>query len=182
METTTVVLTVVKWLLIGVTILVNGTLAWKILRKKSLQTIFNLGMCFYFIFTGSFFPIMVYQYGGLLNDMMVHPDAPSPERCQIFYICRIVTLQVMKVFLLNLMFRYIIIKFSHYSLGLSNSFSGRGTNHWILRVSYFAILLSFIIAGSVNHIVKSYKEEMMEHIVKGRICLLLRFLARNNAF
>ena len=175
MENTTLVLTVVKWLLIGVTILVNGALAWKILKKKSLHTLFNLAMCFYFIFTGTFFPIMVYQYGGLLTDMMDHPDKASPERCQIIYICRMVSLQAMKVFLLNLGFRYIIIKFSHYGLGLSNSFSDRGINHWILRVSYFAILLSYTIAGSVNHIVKSYKEEMMENIVKGRICLLLRF-------
>ena len=182
MESITLILTVVKWLLICLTILMNSTLAWRILRKKSLHTLFNLSMCFYFIFTGIFFPIMIYNYGGLLNDMMIHPDVPSPERCQIIHICRAVSLQAMKVFLLNLGFRYIIIKFSHYGLGLSNSFSDRGTNHWILRVSYFTILLSYTIAGSINHIVKSYEEEMMEHIVKGRICLLLRFLAMKSAF
>ena len=181
MENVILLIKIVKWLLIFVTISTNSTLAWRILRKESLHSLFNLSMCFYFIFIGSIFPIMINEYGDLLTDMIMHPDVPNPQRCQIIYVCRMMSLQGFKVFMMNLMFRSIIIQFSHYGIGLSNSFSNGGTKHWILRVSYFAILLSFVSMGSGNVIVKSYKEEMMEHIVKGRICLLLRFVIRKSS-
>ena len=153
----------------------NGMLVWKILRRKSLHTLFNLSMCFFFSFTGTIFPFMINEYADLLTDMIRHPDVPQPARCQIIYICRMVTLQVIKVFLMNVTFRYIIVRFCHYGLGLSNSFSTGGTQHWVLRVSYITVLLAFVIKAMVNNVVTTYKQGM-ESFVKGRICLLLRLV------
>ena len=164
-----------KWFLIFLTILVNGMLVWKILRRQSLHTLFNLSLCFFFSFAGTIFPFMINEYGALLSDMVRHPNVPQPERCQIIYICRILGLQVMKVFLLNVVFRYIIVSFCHYGLGLSNSFSTGGTRHWILRVSYTTVLMAFVVKCMMKCLVTIYKQGM-QVFVQGRICLLLRLV------
>ena len=72
--------------------------------------------------------------------------------------------------------RYIIIQFSYYGLGLSNSFSHGGTRHWLLRVTYFIILFTYMGVASFNHCIKSYRVDLLENVVKGRICLLMRFV------
>ena len=176
METLVLVTNIVKWVLISVTVLTNSTLVWKILRRRSLYTLFNLGWCLFFFIAGSCFPFIINEYINLLNDMLFHPDTPSPGRCYTLYNYRMLTLQITKVFFLNLGFRYIIVRFSHYGLGLSNSFSMGGMKHWVLRFTYFTLLLTYIGIACFNNVVKSYKEEMMKNVVKGRICLLLRFV------
>ena len=70
--------------------------------------------------------------------------------------------------------RYIIIKYSHYSLGLSHSFSQRGNNKWILKVSYFIFLFTYMSSSLIPNFIKSYREGYLDNFVKGRICLLKR--------
>ena len=94
----------------------------------------------------------------------------------MLFLYRMVIGQSFKVFFLNLIYRYIIIRFSHYGLGLSHSFSQGGTKHRVLKFTYFTFLFSYVGIAAFNNCIKSYKEEMMENIVKGRICLLLRFV------
>ena len=174
MENIILLINILKWLLICMTICPCGMLVWKILRRKNLHTLFNLSMCFFFILTGSIFPVVINEYAGLLNGLILHPDVPSPERCHVLHVCRMVVMQGGKVFNFNLWFRYIIIQFSHYGLGLSHSFSSGGTKQWTLKFTYFTLLLFYTGAACFNNIIKTYDVGMMKHIVKGRICLLLR--------
>ena len=96
-----------KWILICATVLSCSTLLWKILKRKTLHTIFNLGMCFFFFITGSIFPFLINEYISLLNETIIHPDIPSPERCHKLFLYRMLIGQGFKVFLLNLIYRYI---------------------------------------------------------------------------
>ena len=162
--------------LISMTIFSTSTLVWRILKRKALHTLFNLGWCFFFIITGTISPFIFNEYFGLLNDMILHPDQTYPERCQALYLYRMLSIQATKVILLNLIFRYIIIQFSHYGLGLSYSFANAGIKHWVLRFTYFTLLFTYVGVSSFNVVFKSYQVEMMEKIVKGRICLLMRFV------
>ena len=163
-----------KWILICVTVISCSTLLWKILRRKSLHSLFNLGMCFFFFITGIIFPFLITEYTSLLNEMIISPAFPSPNSCHRLYLYRMLIGQGLKVFFLNLIYRYIIIRFSHYGMGLSHSFSHGGTKQKVLKITYFTFLSSYITVGLFNAYIKSYREEMMENIVKGRICLLLR--------
>ena len=163
-----------KWILICVTVISCSTLLWKILRRKSLHSLFNLGMCFFFFLTGTIFPFLVTEYANLLNKMIKQEAFPSPDSCHRLYLYRMLIGQGMKVFFLNLIYRYIIIRFSHYGMGLSHSFSHGGTKHRVLKFTYFTFLLTYTAVGFFNACIKSYREEMMENIVKGRICMFLR--------
>ena len=143
-----------------------GTLVWKIISRKSLNTLFNLGMCFFFFFPGSVFPFMIDEYANFLKEMIKQPDSPNPERCCILYLYRVLINQAMKVFIMNFLFRYIIIKFSHYGLGLSNSFSNGGRRPWFFKSTYFIFLLTYMGVSFFNLHIKSYKTSLMENIVK----------------
>jgi hypothetical protein len=71
--------------------------------------------------------------------------------------------------------RYIIIQFTHYGLGLSNGFSKGGTKNWILKVTYFMFLFTYMSFVLLPQLIKSYKGDLLEESVKGRMCLLKRF-------
>ena len=163
-----------KWILICITVVPCITLLWKILRRKNLHTLFNLGMCLFFFIIVIIFPFLITEYTNLLKGMIEHSDIPSPESCHMLYLYRMLINQAIKVVLLNLVFRYIIIRFSHYGMGLSHSFSHGGTKHRVLKFTYFTFLLTYTAVGFFNACIKSYREEMMENIVKGRICMFLR--------
>ena len=163
-----------KWILICVTVISCSTLLWKILRRKSLHSLFNLGMCFFFFLTGTIFPFLVTEYANLLSKMIKQEAFPSPDSCHRLYLYRMLIGQGMKVFFLNLIYRYIIIRFSHYGQGLSHSISHGGTNHRVLKITYFTFLLSYMVISFLPRCLKSFKGDGMERIVKGRICLLLR--------
>ena len=105
------------------------------------------------------------------QDMIFHPDSSIPGRCQAIYLYRLAILQATKVPFLNLLFRYIVIEFSHYGLGLSKSFSRTGMTHWVFRFIYFTGLFFYAGSAFTNHALKSFQG--MEKTVKGRICLLL---------
>ena len=163
-----------KWILICITVVPCITLLWKILRRKNLHTLFNLGMCLFFFIIVIIFPFLITEYTNLLKGMIEHSDIPSPESCHMLYLYRMLINQAIKVFLLNLIFRYIIIRFSHYGQGLSHSFSHGGTNQRVLKITYFTFLLSYMVISFLPRCLKSFKGDGMERIVKGRICLLLR--------
>ena len=96
---------IVKWVLIALNVLVNNTLMWKILRRKSLHTIFNLGMCFFFFWSGFITPCMINDYGNLLQEMMVDPDTTHPDICLRIFQCRILLHQAMKIIFISIIFR-----------------------------------------------------------------------------
>ena len=176
MEHQLILTSILKWVLISLTGFSTSSLVWRILKRKSLHTVFNLGWCFYFLIAGSVFPFMINEYISLLQEMILDPISPRPHRCQALYWSRVVAIQVSKVLFLNLCFRYVIIKFSHYSQGLSNSFSRAGIKDWMLSFTYFTSLFGLASAATINMVFKSSNVSKMEHIVKGRICLLLRFV------
>ena len=163
-----------KWVLICLTSYSTSSLVWRILKRKSLHSVFNLGWCFYFVLTGSIFPFLMMEYASLLHHMILHPHASSPGICEAIYLCRVVFFQGLKVPFLNLVFRYTIIEFSHYGLGLHKSFSRTGMRHWSFRTIYFTSLLFYAGSSFTNNALISYQG--MEKTVKGRICLLLRFV------
>ena len=133
-----------KWILICITVISCCTLLWKISRRKSLHSLFNLGMCFFFFLTGTIFPFLITEYTNLLNNIIEAQAFPSPDNCHRLYLYRMLIVQGMKIFILNLVYRYIIIRFSHYGMGLSHSFLLGGTKHKLLKLTYFTFLLSYI--------------------------------------
>ena len=100
-----VVINLLNWILIIVNVLANNTLVWKIWRRKNLHTVFNLGMCFFFFWGGVFAPVMIYDYGTLLQEMIHDPETTHPDICHRIYLCRIMILQAPKVILVNIIFR-----------------------------------------------------------------------------
>ena len=164
----------IKWVLICLTCYSTSSLAWRILKRGSLHTVFNLGWCFYFVLTCCIFPFLMLEYFSLFHDMILHNHSSNPGPCKALYLCRMALGQGIKVPFLNLVFRYTIVEFSHYGLGLHKSFSRTGMRHWSFRAIYFTGLLFYTGLSFANHYVKSYQG--MEKIVKGRICLLLRFV------
>jgi hypothetical protein len=83
----------------------NNTLAWKIWRRKNIHTIFNLSMCFYFFFVGSIFPLLINDYGNLLEQKITEPDTIHPAICHRILLYRVFIIQGTKVFILNILFR-----------------------------------------------------------------------------
>ena len=98
-------LNVFKWILIFLTVMSNSTLAWKILQRKQLHTIFNLGMCFFFFICGSIFPLVLNEYGSLLTKVIQQPEVASPNNCHRLLLYRVIAIQALKVFILNMIFR-----------------------------------------------------------------------------
>ena len=99
------VVDVLKWILILTTVVSNNTLVWKIWTRKNLHTIFNLSMCFFFLWVGFFAPFLFYEYGNLLVEMINHPETSCPEICQKIVLLKFVNLQSFKVFITNIGFR-----------------------------------------------------------------------------
>ena len=95
-----------KGILIFLTVMSNNTLAWKILQRKQLHTIFNLGMCFFFFLCGSIFPMVINEYGSLLSKMIQQPEVASPYNCHRLLLYRVLAVQSVKVFILNIICRY----------------------------------------------------------------------------
>ena len=94
-----------KWMLILATVASNNTLVWKIWKRKSLHTIFNLSFCFYFFWSGMFGPFLFYEYGNLLDEMIKHPDTSCPTLCHRVLVYRILICQALKVFIINILYR-----------------------------------------------------------------------------
>ena len=99
-----VVINLLNWILIIVNVLANNTLVWKIWRRKNLHTVFNLGMCFFFFWGGVFAPVMIYDYGTLLQEMIHDPETSHPDICHRIVFFRILILQAHKVILVNIIF------------------------------------------------------------------------------
>ena len=70
-------------------------------------------------------------------------------------------------------FRYIIVKFSHYGIGLSHSFS-RGGNR-IQKISYFVLLFSLISTSLIPYMIKTFSAQFPDAFVKARLCVLQRY-------
>ena len=83
----------------------NNTLVWKIWRRKELHTIFNLGMCFIFLWAGIFAPLTINEYGNLLENMLKNPDKACPDICHRLLLNRFFLIQASKVTLFNIMLR-----------------------------------------------------------------------------
>ena len=88
--------TVLKWLLICLTCISTSSLVWRILRRKSIHTIFNLGWCFYFIIAGVIYPFMITEYITLIQHMILHTSNPSPASCQALFLFRSLAIQISK--------------------------------------------------------------------------------------
>ena len=100
-----VTINLLKWILIIANILANSTLVWKIWRRKNLHTVFNLGMCFFFFWCGIFAPVMIFDYGTLLKEMIRDSETSHPDICLRIFICRLLIIQAPKVILVNIIFR-----------------------------------------------------------------------------
>ena len=95
----------VKWMLILVSSFSNNTLVWKIVRRKHLQSVFNLSMCFYFLWSGVFAPLLIYEYGNLLEQMITLPGTSCPTICLRVTMFRVLSYQARKVFIINIVYR-----------------------------------------------------------------------------
>ena len=95
---------VMKWVLIFMTIISNNTLAWKIWTRKNLHTVFNLGLCFFFLWCSIVTPLLLYEYGTFL-DKMLHVDEPVSPICNKLILLKTINMQIMKVFSINFLFR-----------------------------------------------------------------------------
>ena len=99
------IIKILKWILISLCLVSNNTLVWKIWRRKELHTIFNLGMCFFFLWGGIFAPPTIYDYGNLLEGMIENPDTALPDICHRILLNRFLLVQAHKVTLINIIFR-----------------------------------------------------------------------------
>ena len=96
---------VLKWSLVLLAATSNQTLAWKLLTRPHLHTLFNLSMGFFFLWVGVFSPILFHEYGNLLTEMVDHPDTGVPELCLSVYMVSALIIQCVKVFMFNILFR-----------------------------------------------------------------------------
>ena len=98
----------VKWSLMCLCLVSNTTLGWKIWKRKELRTIFNLGMCCYFLWASIFAPITIYNYGNMVQQMVQDPTIVSENICHRLLINRLMLNQAQKIILNNIIFRYTI--------------------------------------------------------------------------
>ena len=94
-----------RWVLISLNVVSNNTLVWKIWRRKNIHTVFNLGMCFFFFWSGFFTPIMIFDYGNLLQEMIREPETPHPDICLRYIRCRLILYQAPKIIFISIIFR-----------------------------------------------------------------------------
>ena len=100
-----VIVVVLKWLLASLCVIFNSILAWKILRRRYLYTVFNLAMCFYFIWNSLISTFMFYQYGEVVQSMFASSYTSNKENCFWLYISQLLTFQPMKAIFLSIIFR-----------------------------------------------------------------------------
>ena len=91
-----------SWVLIITSVISNFTLVLKIWRRKNLHSVFNMSMCFYFLWVGTCSPMLYYEYSNLLIEMMKHPESVFPGICKNILVLRMLSFQV---FIINLLFR-----------------------------------------------------------------------------
>ena len=96
---------VVRWSLILISVVANLTLAWKIITRKYLHSIFNLSLTFFFICCGFGSPFLIYEHGNLLEEIISFPDMISSTTCHRLLLVKMILLQVIKVFIVNFLFR-----------------------------------------------------------------------------
>ena len=96
-----------KILVISISMISNTTLAWKLWTRKNIHSVFNLGMCFFFLWSAAISPFLVYEYALLAMQMMDNPDQPYPDTCSRLFLFKTLCFQASKVFLVNCIFRYI---------------------------------------------------------------------------
>ena len=101
-----VVVALLKWNLMVVTVIPSSVLAWKILRRKHLHSVFNLSMCFYFFWCSVFSPLLLYEYGNLLEGLVQQTVSRNQDLCDRILIYRCLIIQANKVFLINIVFRW----------------------------------------------------------------------------
>ena len=95
------------------TVLSNYSLLLRLLRRKHLHTIFNLGHCLYFLMAGTVFPFIISDYFDMFLDYHEHFEAKEfdPYRillCQRSFLLRHIILQGSKVPQTNLIFRLVL--------------------------------------------------------------------------
>ena len=88
---------------------VNIILFYKIITRKHLHTVFNFGMCFFFLWSSVFSPLTISEYGNLFEEVLHQSNAGRSTICQRIALYRVVLIQAPKVALLNVVFRYIIL-------------------------------------------------------------------------
>ena len=148
---------------------VNCQLAWRIWRRKHLHSVFNLGYCYYFTLSGIISCFIFNEYGSLLTNL-INSGKTSLGNCHRLGLLNVAADLVYKVFLANLIFRYVIIKYSHYGMGVMGSIVD--TNGWIIKVLYFTLMLSYGLMAYLGYVLTFSTEETIKKSVKGKICLL----------
>ena len=158
-----------KFILTLSSMVVNFQLAWRIGQRKQLHTVFNLGYCFYFTLSGIVSIFLFNEYENLLTSW-IESDLPNIRNCNWFAIWHFSCYLVYKVFLANLIFRYVIIKYSHYGMGKKGSLGD--TNGWIIKLLYFIFLLSYGLMSYLGFLLKFAKTGTSLFLLKTKICML----------
>ena len=155
--------------LILLCIAANFQLAWKIMVRKHLHTVFNLGYCYYFSLSGIISIFLVMEFRNLLSGI-IEVGRTSLANCHRLTLLHVSAFLVYKVFLANILFRYVIIKYSHYGMGKTGSLAD--TNGWIIKLLYFTFLLSYGLMSFLSLLFKFFHQDTTNNSVKGKICLL----------
>ena len=80
------------------------TIFWRILQRRWIHSVFNLGICFYSLVAGMLFPIMVGDYITVFLDYSL-TDAELKTICSRLFVCRVFIWQLMKIPTVNCIFR-----------------------------------------------------------------------------
>ena len=67
------------------------------------------------------------------------------------------------------------MKFSHYGIGMSNSFIQGGAKSKNIKIYFFLIILAYASSSAIPRLIKARDENFLDEIVKGRLCLLKRY-------
>lgn len=162
-----------KIIVILISTLVNSQLVWRIWRRKHLHTVFNLGYCYYFALAGTISIFLFHEYGSVISSFIESGETSSCS-CRWLGIDYFAAYLNSKVFLANLIFRYVIIKYSHYGMGKTGGLVD--TKGWIIKLLYFTFLLSYGFMVYLGFLLKFGKDESSTNLyLKGRICLLERY-------
>ena len=159
----------VKFSLIIFSLGVNTQLVSRILQRKHIHTVFNLGYCFYFTMSSCVSLVLFYEYGSLFSQLLEF-GLTELETCYRLGLARFIVHFVAKVFVVNLIFRYVIVKYSHYGMGKMGVLTD--INGWTIKVLYFTLLLSYGFMGYLGLLLIFIRKESTLKYVQGRICLL----------
>lgn len=158
-----------KFLLIQLSMNVNFQLAWRIWQRKHLHTVLNLGYCFYFTLSGIISIFVFSEYGSLLSSL-INSGQTNLTNCHRLGLSYLAGYLVYKVFIVNIMFRHVLIKYPHYGMGKMGSLID--TKGWIMKLIYFTFLLSYGLMVFLGMLLKFSDENSFKSTVKGKICLL----------